>query len=183
MKKRNEIMEFLRAHHKILLLGGIALVLFHNYIVIVSIFVLLGFIGMASLKVSTMVRHISIETITASAIFCGYLWGWKMGLAFGLLFGFYGHIKLSFVKLKTIINTLLMGVCGVVAAIFASLNSSFTEAFMFTFVIRMVLNITIFPLVEPDMMENIIHSFGDPLFNMLITYQFLNIIYTLLNMM
>jgi len=130
-----------------------------------------------------MVPHISIETISASAALFGYVWGWKMGLAFGLLFGFYGIYKLSFIKLKTIINVLLMGICGIVAAIFSSLNYSFTVAFMLTFVVRMILNITIFPLVEPDMMENIVHSFGDPLFNMLITYQFLNVIYTLLNMM
>ena len=180
MKKRNKILEFLKAHHKLLLLGVISLILFHNYLVLIVLFIIFGLLGMASLKVGTIVPHISIETISASAVLIGYVWGWKFGLAFGLLFGFYAHVKLSFIKLKTIINTLLMGICGVIAAIFASLNYSFTIAFMLTFVVRMVLNNIIFPLVEPDMMENLVHGFGDPIFNMLITYQFMNVIYNII---
>ena len=180
MKKRNEIIEFLKTHHKLLLLSVISLVLFHNYIVLIALFFIFGILGIASLKVSTVVPHISIETISASATLIGYVWGWKLGLAFGLLFGFYSIITLSFVKLKTIINVLLMGICGVVAAIFASLNYSFTVAFMLTFIIRIVLNNIIFPLVEPDMMENLMHAFGDPIFNMLITYQFMNVIYNII---
>ncbi len=177
MKKRNKIIEFLKAHHKLLLLSVISLVLFHNYIVFIVLFFIFGLLGIASLKVSTIVPHISIETISASATFIGYVWGWKFGLAFGLLFGFYSIISLSFVKLKTIINVLLMGICGVIAAIFSSLNYPFTVAFMLTFIIRMVLNNIIFPLIEPDMMENLVHGFGDPIFNMLITFQFMNAIY------
>jgi len=183
MKKSNEIIRFLKAHHKLLLLGVISLILFHNYLVFILLFFIFGIIGMASLKITSIVPHISIETISASAVFIGYVWGWKFGLAFGVLFGFYGYLKLSLIKLKTIINMLLMGICGVVAAIFASLDYSFTTAFMLTFVIRIVLNNIIFPLVEPDMMENLIHSFGDPIFNMLITYQFMNGIYYLIQLL
>jgi hypothetical protein len=83
----------------------------------------------------------------------------------------------GFVKLKAIINVLLMGLCGVIAAIFASFHYSFTVAFMLTFVIRLILNNIIFPLVESDMFENMMHSNGDPLFNMLITFQIMNLIY------
>ena len=74
-----------------------------------------------------------------------------------------------------------MGTCGVIAAIFAALNYSFITTYMLTFVVRIVLNNIIFPLVESDMFENMIHGFGDPLFNMLITFQFMNLFYLIIS--
>ena len=73
-----------------------------------------------------------------------------------------------------------MGVCGVLGGLFASMGYSFRVAFIFTFVVRIVLNNIIFPLVESDMFENMMHGFGDPLFNILITGQFMQLFYTLI---
>ena len=179
MKKRIKLLEFIKQNKTFLLLAAIALILFNHYIVLIGLIIFFWFLGMISFKVTGMIPHVSVETISASSILLGYIWGWKWGLGFGLIFGLYGYIQISRIKLKSIINVLLMGLGGVLSAIFASLNYSFTIAYMFTFIIRIILNNIIFPLVESDMMENVIHGFGDPIFNMLITFQIMNLIYNI----
>ncbi|MEK6916518.1 MAG: hypothetical protein AABW92_02125 [Nanoarchaeota archaeon] len=180
MNNTKNIIDFVKQNRKLLLFSIISLIIFNKYIIIISLFILFGLLGILSLQVTRLIPHISIETISSSAILIGYVWGWKLGLLFGISFGLYGYMKISLIKLKTIIAALLMGLCGVIAAIFATLNYSFGYAFIFTFIIKMVLNQLIYPLVESNMTENFIHSFGDPLFNMLITFQLMQIIYKIL---
>ncbi|MEM3374607.1 MAG: hypothetical protein QXE31_05295 [Candidatus Woesearchaeota archaeon] len=132
---------------------------------------------MYSIKVSRIVPHISVETVGASSILISYVWGWKFGLAFALIIGFYGYAREGLIKLKSIVNVLLMGVVAVVASIFYSLHYSFFVSYMLSFIVRMVLNAIIFPMIESDMFENMIHGFGDPLFNMFITFHFINLYY------
>lgn len=178
--KKNKLLEYVKEHHKILLLAAISLILFNKYIVLITFLILLGILGMMSMKITSIVPHISIETVSASAVLFGFVWDWKIGLIFGLVFGMYGYIKLSIIKLKTILNAVLMGVCGIMGGVFASMGYSFRIAFILTFVVRIVLNNIIFPLVESDMFENLVHGFGDPLFNILITGQFMQLFYTLI---
>ncbi|MEM4397928.1 MAG: hypothetical protein QW757_04890, partial [Candidatus Woesearchaeota archaeon] len=135
-----------------------------------------------SIRISRIVPHISVETVGASSILISYLWGWKFGLSFALIIGLYGYAREGLLKLKSIINVLLMGVVAVIASIFYSLNYSFFVSYMLSFIIRMVLNAIIFPMIESDMFENMIHGFGDPLFNMFITFQFINLYYVLIKM-
>src|SRR3989344_334947 len=178
--KKTTITEFIKQNGKMLLLAVISLIIFNKYIIIIGVFILFGILGIISLQVTRLIPHVSIETISASSILLGYLWGWKLGLAFGVIFGLYGYMKISLIKLKTIIAAMLMGICGVIAAIFASLGYSFASAYLLTFLIKMGLNQIIFPLVESNMTENFIRSFGDPIFNMLITFQLMQLIYTIL---
>jgi len=185
MGKKFNIIAFLNKYKTFLLLGAIGLILFHNYldIVLIVLLIFLVILALLSVRVTMMDPHISIETITASSILLGYVWGWKIALGFGLIIGFCAYALNGMLKLKTIINILLMGLCGVVAAIFANLHYSFTIAYMLTFLIRLILNNLIFPLVESDWIENMIHSNGDPLFNVLITFQIMNLIYWLLQIL
>lgn len=173
----SKLIKLIKEHHKLLLLGVISLIIFHKYVGLIAVAFALGFVGIYSLQITRMMPHLSIETISASATLIGYLWGWKFGFAFGFLIGLYGYIKISLIKLKPIINTILMGTCGIVAHMFSSLDYNFRWAFFLTFAVRMVLNIIIFPLIESDHFENLMHGVGDPIFNMLITVQFMNIIY------
>jgi hypothetical protein len=180
--KKNTVIDFFNKYRYFLLLSAIALVLFNKYIVLIGLIIGLTMVGMLSVRMTMLVPHISIETITASSVLLGYIYDWKIGLGFGLIIGMYVYALHGFVKLKAIINVLLMGLCGVIAAIFASFGYSFTLAFMLTFIIRLILNNIIFPLVESDMFENFIHANGDPLFNMLITFQVINLIYNLVKL-
>lgn len=179
--KKSTILDYVIKNRTPLLIAAIALVIFHKYIVLISLAILLGMIGLSSFKVSRYVPHISVESVTASSVLLGFLYGWKIGMGFGIVFGLYGYANNSMIKLKSIINSLLMGICGVIASIFAALDYSFLMTYMLTFAIRIALNFMIFPLVEPDMFENTIHGLGDPLFNMMITFQFMNILYGLLS--
>lgn len=172
---------FLKENRYLILVLLISLIIFHQYIVLISLLIFFGVIGLFSFKITRYIPHISVETVTASSVFLGYVYGWKIGLGFGIIAGMYGYIKNSMVKLKPIINVLLMGLCGVIGAIFASLNYSFIVSYMLTFVIRIILNFLVFPLIEPDMFENVLHGLGDPIFNMLITFQFMNLIYIVLS--
>ncbi len=179
---KNSLLDFVDKYKTFLLLSAIALVVFNKYIVMILLLIVFGILGISSLKVSRLVPHISIETITASSVLLGYAYGWKIALGFGIFFGLYGYTMISMIKLKSIINALLMGLCGVIASIFASMNYSFFAAYMLTFIVRIVLNMLIFPLVEPDQFENMIHGFGDPIFSMLITFQFMNILFNLISL-
>jgi len=180
--KKNQTIEFLKKNTTFLLVGAIALIIFNKYILMIATFILLGTLSLLTIKISRIVPHISIESVSASSILIGYIWGWKFGLGFGLAIGFYGYAKEGLLKLKSIINVLLMGLGGVIASIFFSLSYSFLLAYMLCFVIRLILNNLIFPLVESDVFENMIHGFGDPIFNMLITFQIMNLVYTVLKL-
>jgi len=178
--KKSAVLEFIKKYQTFLLISAIAMLVFRDYILLISVIVCLALLGLLSIKVSMIVPHISVEAVTASSILLGYLFDWRIGLGFGLVIGMYGYALNGMLKLKSIINVLLMGLCGVIAAIFASFHYSFVVAYMLTFVIKLILNNIIFPMVESDMFENMIHSNGDPLFNMLITYQIIKLIYTLI---
>ena len=137
-------------------------------------------LGTISLRVTKFVPHISVETITASAILFGFVWGWKIGLIFGLGAGLFGTIYNGFLKLTTMINAILMGFCGLLGAIFGSLGISFWLSFFLTYIIRSNLGFFIFQMVKPDIVENIIHSYGDAVYNVLIVSQLMAAVYRLI---
>jgi len=178
--KKSKFIEDLKKNHKVILLALISLLVFNKYIVMIGFFIILGLIGIASLKVTRLMPHISIETISASAVLMGFVWGWKIGLIFGFVVGLYGYVNISLIKLKPIINVILMGLCGICGALFHSLGYEFRWAFFMTFVVRLILNNIIFPLVESDFFENLMHGVGDPIFNMLITSQLMYLLYKLI---
>lgn len=179
MKKKIDIKEFFRKNLKYILLILILIVIFHNYLLIIFLFIFFSIMGVMSLRFSTYVPHISIETISASAVFFGYIWGWKMGLAFGFIAGLAGYIYIGLIKLTTITKSLLMGFAGVIGSIFAALGFKFIPAFLLTFLIMSNLSFFIFSMISSDMIENITHAYGDSIFSVIITMQILNIIYIL----
>ena len=137
-------------------------------------------LGTATPRITRFVPHISIETVSASAILFGYVWGWKIGLIFGFGAGMFGTIYNGFLKLTTMVNAMFMGVCGIFGAIFASLGFSFWWAFLLTYIVRANLGFFVFQLIKPDLLENVIHSYGDALFNVLIVSQIMAAIYRLI---
>lgn len=178
----NRFKNFIEDNKLMILLFLFGLIFFYKYIVLIFTFIFLGFISLNSIKISRVVPHISVETVGASSVLISYVWGWKFGLAFALIIGNYGYAREGILKFKSIVNVLLMGVIAVVASIFHTLNYSFLVSYMLSFIIRMILNAIIFPMIESDMLENIIHGFGDPIFNMLITFQLMNLYYIIIKM-
>ncbi|MBN1502277.1 hypothetical protein JW930_01930 [Candidatus Woesearchaeota archaeon] len=180
MTKKVDLKTFLTKNLRFILLGLLLLAVFHSYIVQIVLMLMLAILGVYSLRVTRMVPHISVETISASAILFGYLYGWQVGLAFGVIVGIAGYIMISLMKLTTIVNALFMGLCGVLAALFHNLNFSFQGAFIVSFTIRAFLGYPTFSTLNPGLVENIMHSFGDALFNIAITMQIMTLLYGLI---
>ncbi len=180
MKKKIDIKRLFNKYLKYVLIILIIIVVFHNYLLKMTLFLVLTFMGVMSLRASTYVPHISIETISASAVFFGFIWGWKMGLAYGVVAGLAGYIYIGLIKLTTLTKALLMGLAGVVGSIFAALGFSFIPAFMLTFLIMSNFSFFVFSFISSDMIENITHAYGDSIFSVIITMQVLNIIYIII---
>ena len=179
MANKTDIIELLKKNLKYILLILILLIVFHEYILIIVLFGFMLVMGLLSLRFSKVVPHISIETISASAVFFGYMWGWKLGFAFGFITGLAGYIYIGLVKLTTITKSLLMGFSGILGAIFAMIGFKFVPAFMISFLISSNLSYFIFSFISSDKLENLVHAYGDSIFSVIITMQLLNIIYIL----
>jgi len=167
----------IQKNFKLYILGLIGLILFRKYIIQIILFLIFGVIGMQSLKVTRMVPHVSVETITASSILFGYVWGWKLGFSFGVCFGIFGYIQVSMLKDTTILNSLFMGFCGILGDLFHSMGMTFVWAFVLAFVIRSNLGFLVYSIIKPDIIENLMHSYGDALFNVLIVMQLMSFIH------
>ena len=178
-KKKFDAVGFVKQNFKIILLAVIAMILFKDYVLLIILMFINAILGVLTLKVSRLVPHISIETVTSSAILIGYLYGWKWGLIFGLSVGLYGYVQISLIKLTTIVNALFMGLCGVIADACNTLGFNFWMAFLITYMFRMNVGFLIFRQLNPDLTENIMHSYGDGFFSIFITYQLMQLLYTI----
>ena len=177
MSYLNEIEIIIRKNFKFLLLGAISLLIFHQYIVLILLLIFFTILGVMTLKVSQLVPHISIESVSASAILLGYVWDWKIALAFGVVVGLFGYTKISQLRLKAIVSTLFMGLSGVMGDLFHTMGYSFFWTFIIIYLIRSNLGFFVFYMLEPNVTENIMHSYGDAIFNVLITVQLMQFIY------
>jgi hypothetical protein len=178
--KNNAVIAFLDKYKTFILASAIALVLFRNYIFMIVSFILFAALGWWTMKISRMVPHISAETVTATSILMGYIWGWPVGLCFGLLVGFSGYVNASQMNMTTIICSFLMGLSGVLGSLFHTFGFPFWIAFVATYFIRANLSFFLISMVNPDKMENIMHSYVESLFNVAVVLQFLQIIYGIL---
>lgn len=180
MKKKEKFIETLKKNLKFILLAVILMVIFHKYFLKISLFIGLAIMGVLSQQFSKLVPHISIESVSASAVFFGYVFGWKWGFAFGALVGMAGFIYVGLVKLTTITKSMMMGLSGILGAIFASLGLKFVPAFIICFLISSNLSYFVFSFLNSDKFENLTHAYGDSAFSVIITMQLLNIIYRLI---
>jgi hypothetical protein len=178
-QKKFDAIGFFKSNFKMILLAAIAMILFNKYVFLIILMFINAFLGMLTLKVSRLVPHISIETVTSSAILVGYLYGWKWGLFFGLAVGLYGYVQISLIKLTTIVNALFMGLSGVLAYGFHSMGFDFWWAFFWTYIIRMNIGFMVFRQLNPDLTENIMHSYGDGFFSIFITFQLMQLMHNI----
>ena len=171
---------FLKKHIRLFLLSIIIIIVFHKYIVFLISFFLLGYLGIFTIKISKVVPHISIETVTPSSILIGYIWGWKAGLIFGILFGLLGFINSGQINLISIICILLMGLVGVTADIFATLGLAFWISYLLAYFIRANLSFFIISRVNSNVVENIMHSYVESGYNMIIIIHFMMIFHSII---
>jgi hypothetical protein len=178
--KKKTLFANLRSNLTFIILGLIALIILHTQIVKILLIIMLVTAGWYTMKISRMMPNISIETVTASAILLGYLYGWQIALAFGLIVGISGYIRVSQLMLTTIVASAFMGLCGVLGALFAKLGYAFWIAYLITYGLRAVISFPVYQTINPDLVGNIMHSFVESIFNMVVTINFMIIIYNLI---
>lgn len=176
----SKFINFLKKKSKLILLAVILLVLFSDKIIMLGLMFAFFTLGVYTMKIAKLVPHINIESVTAASIFIGYVWGWKLAFPFGFFTALYGFMEASQLKHTTIVASLLSGLSGIVAFIFRSLGYNFWPAFTVTFIIKGIISYFTFSAITPDPIENFIHSVFDPLFNIFIWSQLMNIIFIIM---
>lgn len=178
--KKEELTNFFKGNSKLILLAVIGFVVFQKYMVMMVSFVLFALLGIFTIKISRAVPHISIETVTPAAILMGYAFGWKVGLIFGILIGFIGYIRASQVNLTIIICSLLMGLVGVLADMFKGMGMAFWLAYLIAYFVRANLSFFLISKINSNVVENIMHSYIESLYNMVVVIHFMTLFYSII---
>lgn len=178
--RKEELINLFKGNSKLILLAAIGVIIFQKYMVMMVTFIILAFLGIFTIKISRAVPHISIETVTPSAILMGYAFGWKVGLIFGLLVGFIGYVRASQVNLTIIICSLLMGLVGVLADMFKGMGMAFWLAYLIAYFIRANVSYFLISKINSNVVENIMHSYLESLYNMVVVIHFMTLFYSII---
>ena len=181
-RKKIDFAKLIREKLNLILFGLILLVVFNKLAVQLVLAIIFTITGIYSLKFGRFIPSVSIETISASAILFGYVWGWKYGLIFGFAAGAFGYISISMINIIAVINIMFMGLCGVWAAMFAALGFSFQKAFILSFVLRAILGFPTFQAIISNPVSNIVHAVGDSIFNIIVLLQLMTFIHYLVTL-
>lgn len=180
MKKFDDLLKLINKHKRLLLFFAILLVIFHKFIVMIITLIIFLILGMVSMKLSRVMPHISLETVTPTSILVGYIWGWQIALAYGLIAGTIGYTNASQMNITTIICTGLMGLVGVLGSLFKSLAFPFWVAYLLAYTIRAFLSYFLISKVNSNVIENITHSFIESIYNMVVVINFMTIFHVII---
>ena len=143
----------------ILLIFVVAAITWFKYIaglVLIGIFAPLCFI---TIRYAKFVPHVTPESITATTIFMGYVYGPSVAIIYGFIVGSIALGANSHIKPASLMSLLVALVAG---ALSSGLRSFFGLSLMYAFIISIVFRtITAFPLmalVGTDPIENMSHQ-------------------------
>ena len=137
-------------------------------------------VGILSIKLTRLLPHSDIETLTSSSFFLGYLFGWPVGAFFGTVLGAYiwmtAYSLSQFVLLELFLNALtaLMGYIFNV-----SLGWNFQLAYFVGMGIRNTLYFILGLAIGGDPIENTIHTVTAVITNMVLLPSVIFLLYTL----
>ncbi|MBT3463528.1 hypothetical protein HOD20_01865 [archaeon] len=175
------ISKFLEKNLKWILIILIIFIVMHEYIVRIILVLALGIFGVYTLEITRFVPDVSFETVTAASVLFGYLYGWKFATAFALIFGIYGHVKISKMNQISITIILFMVFSAVLADFLAKFGYPFWVVFIGTFVLRAIVSYPVMQLVNPNVLKNMVHAVGDTVFNIAVVIHVFIIIVDVLN--
>jgi hypothetical protein len=177
---KEQFIGFFKKNNRLILVAILAIIIFRNWLAMLISFFVFFVLGLFTIKISRIVPHISIETVTASSILMGYTFGWKVGLIFGIFTGFTGYVRASQVNLTIIICSLLMGLVGVLADMFKGMGMAFWIAYLVCYFIRANMSFFLISKINSNFIENIMHSYVESLFNMVVVIHFMVIFHDIL---
>lgn len=164
------------------ILLGFFLIIFRDYALLIIVCAFLSPLGWITLFLSRFVPKVNIETIHASSILLGVIFGPKTAFWWGLLTATAGYVfVISKIKMTTIANSFFMASMGFVSYFIYGWVGDFRITFLLTYVYRAVFGVIIFPMVGSDPVGVVTHSFIDSTFNILITIHFMNFLFNLLS--
>ncbi|MBN1502172.1 hypothetical protein JW930_01390 [Candidatus Woesearchaeota archaeon] len=132
-------------------------------------------------RIGKFVPHVTPETVTITAIFMSYEFGWRIGVFFGLAVGGFSYIKNSLINLNYITVVLLSALCAVIVNILKGMVDFF-PAFAITIALRNAIALPIYMFVIfPNPPENIMHQSFHTFLNILVYTPVMSALHQLLS--
>ena len=136
-------------------------------------------VGILSIKLTRVLPHMDMETLTTCSFFLGYLYGWPVGVFFGLVLGSYIWMTAFSFSQFVMMSVFLNAVAALLGFMFAGYGWAFPTAYMIGMVIRNALYFGVGWIIGGDPVGNTIHTFTAILTNMILLPQLIYIIYNL----
>lgn len=151
----------------------ILLLIFGNTIVKLLLYPIAIFIGFYSTLSSKFVPHITLETMSISAIVSGILYGPSYGFSLGFVSALVVYILLGMIKLTTLTNAVVIGSGGIISGILRTISPfPLYQTFAIAIFIRAIIGICVFWNITSDKIEALAHAIIDPVFNIFIYMPF-----------
>lgn len=138
------------------------------------------FLGYYTTLYGKMIPHITPETMTATAIFAGMLFGSGYAFTLGLLVSVVVYALCGMMKLTTLINSVVIASGGIFAGLIMPFHLSPVMTFSIALGLRSVIGVLAFWNLTSDKLEAMAHAIVDPMFNMFFYMPFFLFIYGLL---
>ncbi|MBU0757813.1 MAG: hypothetical protein KKF44_07105 [Nanoarchaeota archaeon] len=155
----------------------IVILLFHKYVVMIALFVVLGYAGIKTFEFTQAIPDMSAEAVTAFAMLMVYLYDWKIGMTFAVVFTVIGQLKISKLNLIAITLLLVTGLGVAASAFFKSLGYTFVKGFIYAFLFRGAVSYPFMQIVNPNPVKNGVHAVADTFLNIFIYIHFIKMIY------
>ncbi|MFH0876503.1 MAG: hypothetical protein V1859_11290 [archaeon] len=161
---------------KFIILALILMIIFNDYVVRIILFIILGLIGIESIKITRFLPNINLETIGATSIFLAYRYDWKIAALFSVVFGLVGFMKVSKLNLMSLMVIALNCLGGTLAQFLKIFGYKFELVFIMAMIIKNVISIPVMQVVNPNIPKNIGHAIIDGFINVFLIIHFMSII-------
>ena len=136
-------------------------------------------VGILSIKLTRVLPHMDMETLTTCSFFLGYLYGWPVGVFFGLVLGSYIWMTAFSFSQFVMMSVFLNAVAALLGFAFAGYGWAFPTAYLIGMAIRNTLYFGLGWIIGGDPVGNTIHTFTAVLTNMILLPQLIYLIYGL----
>jgi hypothetical protein len=162
----------------------VLLLIFEDFvkgIILTAIFIPMG---VYSVRATRFVNYITLETVSASAILMGFMFGPIIGFFFGLFVLMFSYIKSSVTKLTAVVDCFLTGFAGIVPFVIKNFfpSISFSSAFIVGILTKNIIGWIVFIFLDPDQLQNITYRTTHIIWNIVIVRLLFILIYNVINL-
>ena len=132
-------------------------------------------------QVSRFIPHINIETLSASTLLLGYIFGPLVALIFGLSAGMFGLFKANFIRYLMVVRIIVTALVGFGMAFFT--NIDFNLNFIIGILAMNIILYFIYLVIDPDPIQNVTHRASHLLWNLFLVRFIFVALYYLINLL